>query len=132
MRGRWRCNAMQNKMKHKRIEAYRRGRKGEMLASGVLMLKGYRILARRWQCALGEIDLIARRGDTLVFMEVKARPSEAEALEAVTHRQRQRIAQAAGAFLQTLPDRHRYACRFDVMAYTGRLRLVHVRDAWRL
>jgi putative endonuclease len=56
-----------------RRKAYRRGHRGEWLAALALMLKGYRILARRHRTKLGEIDLIARRGDLVLFVEVKAR-----------------------------------------------------------
>ncbi len=75
---------------------------------------------------------MARRAGTLVFAEVKARPSEREALEAVTPHQRQRIAQAAAVFLQATPHAERYNCRFDVLIYCPPLRLKHIRDAWRL
>ena len=51
----------------------RRGRNAEAIAAWFLLAKGYRILARRVRTQRGEIDLIARRGDTLVFVEVKAR-----------------------------------------------------------
>ncbi len=127
MRAHWRLNPM-----NKRIRAYRRGHRGEMLAALLLMLKGYRILAKRWKSPYGEIDLVAKRANTLVFVEVKARPSEREAMEAISPHQRQRIAQAAGAFLQTLPATHTYACRFDVIAYRPPVRLFHLKDAWRL
>ena len=116
---------------NKRLSAYRRGHRGEALAALLLCLKGYRILARRWQSPYGEIDLIARRGMRLVFVEVKARPTETEALESVTSRQRHRIAQAAGMYLQTLPQHHRFDCRFDVIAFCPPLRLRHLVDAWR-
>jgi putative endonuclease len=50
-----------------------RGRNAEAVAAWFLRLKGYRILARRVRTRAGEIDLVARQGDTLVFVEVKAR-----------------------------------------------------------
>ena len=56
-----------------RQKAYRRGHRGEWLAAAALMLKGYRILSRRHRTRFGEIDLIARRGDLVLFVEVKAR-----------------------------------------------------------
>ncbi len=59
--------------KAKRIRAYRRGHRGEWLASLALMLKGFRIVARRYRTKLGEIDLIARRGDLVLIVEVKVR-----------------------------------------------------------
>ncbi|MFP3339830.1 YraN family protein, partial [Micrococcus sp. SIMBA_131] len=58
-----------------RQKAYRLGHRGEWLAAIALRLKGYRILARRYRTKLGEIDLIARRGDLVAIVEVKARPT---------------------------------------------------------
>ena len=59
-------------LKQKR-KAQARGRLAEIAAALVLTLKGYRILARRFRCPVGEVDLIARRFGTVVFVEVKAR-----------------------------------------------------------
>ena len=67
----------------RRRKAERRGRRAELIAAWYLRLKLYRVLARRYRTPVGEIDLIVRRGRTIVFVEVKHRPSEAEALEAV-------------------------------------------------
>ncbi|TIW38304.1 MAG: YraN family protein, partial [Mesorhizobium sp.] len=78
-----------------RLKAYRRGHRGEWLAALALMLKGYRILARRHRTRLGEIDLIARRGDLVLFVEVKARRSLMEAMEAIAHGSERRIEGAA-------------------------------------
>ena len=68
-----------------RQKAYRRGHRGERLAAAALMLKGYRILARRYRTKLGEIDLIARRGNLVLFVEVKARRTLMKAMEAIAH-----------------------------------------------
>ncbi len=92
-------------------------RLGEWLAAAYLRLKGYRIEARNWRCALGEIDLIARRGDVLVFVEVKTRTSRAAGApeEAVTAAKRGRLVRLAQAYLA----RNRGGapgCRFDVVA----------------
>ncbi len=62
-----------------RRQAYVRGRRAEALAAWWLRLKGYRILARGFRVAAGEIDLIARRGRLIALIEVKARPSLEEA-----------------------------------------------------
>lgn len=115
----------------RRRAAYRRGHAAEYLAAAWLLLKGYRLLARRWKSPYGEIDLIARRGKTLTFVEVKTRKTMGEALEAVTPHQRRRIAQAASAYLQQIRDASVFSCRFDVVAYVPPLRLRHVKDAWR-
>ncbi len=61
-----------------------RGQWGERVAAWLLRLKGYRILARQDRGPMGEIDIIAARGNTLVFVEVKSRPTYAQALDAVS------------------------------------------------
>ena len=71
------------------------GLAAEFLAALWLQMKFYRVLARRYRAAGGEVDLIARRGDTIVFVEVKARPTLDAAQRAITPGQRRRIAQAA-------------------------------------
>lgn len=109
----------------------RRGRRAERLAAWRLRLAGYRVLARRYRTPVGEIDLIARRGRRLVMVEVKARPTEALARQAVPERQRRRIAMAARRFLAANPRYRDHAVRFDVVAVVpGRLPIV-IADAWR-
>src|SRR5690606_797752 len=76
-----------------------RGRVAETAAVLRLRLAGWRILARRWRVPVGEVDLIARRGAILAFVEVKARRDLADALSAVTPAQQDRIARAAAAYL---------------------------------
>jgi putative endonuclease len=114
-----------------RRRAWRRGRRGERLAAWWLRLKGYRILARDFRSAVGEIDLVARRGRLLALVEVKARPSLAEAGEAIGRHQRERIGRAAKAFLQRHPSLGTLDLRFDaVLIVPGRWPR-HVPDAWR-
>jgi putative endonuclease len=111
-----------------------KGQWGEGLAAALLRLKGYRIEARNWRCALGEIDIVARDRDTLVFVEVKARSggSAGPPEDAVDARKQRRLVQLAQAYLA-----HRggeVACRFDVVAISGDRRLPrvrHLRDAFR-
>jgi putative endonuclease len=74
---------------------YQRGLFAEVLAAALLMLKGYRILARRHRTRLGEIDLIAVRGRRLAFVEVKHRRTVGEATQSIGERQTQRVAAAA-------------------------------------
>jgi putative endonuclease len=91
------------------------GRRGEVWASLFLMLKFYRIVARRVKTPVGEIDLVARRGATTVFVEVKARSfshQEADALMAVNRR---RIVRAAEAWLTRHPALAGTPLRFDVI-----------------
>lgn len=78
---------------------YRRGHKSEWLAAGWLMLKGYRVLARRFRGPAGEVDLIVCRRRRLAFVEVKHRPSWQACEASITNRQRQRIRRAADNWL---------------------------------
>ena len=76
----------------------RAGRLAESAAAWLLRLKGYRILARRYATPVGEIDLVARKGELVLFVEVKRRTHAATALEALLPRQQRRIARAAALF----------------------------------
>lgn len=82
-----------------RIARYWRGQAAETLAVGLLMLQGYRILARRYRTPYGEIDIIARRGRRLAFVEVKARPTLEEAAWSLSATQAERIGRAAEHFM---------------------------------
>lgn len=80
-------------MKKQAAEA--RGRQAERICAWWLRLKGWKILARRVRTPLGEIDLIARRGAMIVFVEVKARGTVAELNHAIDERRLSRVAAAA-------------------------------------
>lgn len=109
----------------------RAGRAAESLAAFVLRLKGYRILARRFRGIRGEVDLIARRGRVLVFVEVKRRESLAAALESVSPRQRARIAATAEEFVARNPQFATSSIRFDAVAIAPGALPRHLKDAWR-
>jgi len=95
--------------------AFALGLSAESRAAAMLVAKGYRIVARRWRSPVGEIDIVARRRKTLVFVEVKARERLDDAAEAVIARQQRRIIAAAEAWLATHPDDVDSDIRFDVM-----------------
>ena len=80
-----------------RLEAERRGRKGEALAAWYFRLKGWRVLARRVKTRRGEVDLIVRRGRTVAFVEVKWRRTAAELDLAIDEYRLRRVAAAAEA-----------------------------------
>ena len=82
-----------------RLVSHRRGLGGERLAALLLMVKGYRILARRYAALGGEIDLVAKRGSTIAFVEVKARPTLDEALTAVNAQKARRMSSACRRWL---------------------------------
>lgn len=108
---------------------------GEELAGHYLRAQGYRILARNFDCPLGEIDLVAREGQTLVFVEVKTRRSDAlgPPAEAVTRWKRRQMANAAACYLKRFGLRD-VPCRFDVVGVLlprgAEPRIELVRDAF--
>ena len=102
-----------------RALAERSGRWAEGWAAFVLQLKGYAILGRRVQTPVGEIDLIARRGDVLAFIEVKMRQQTSDPAELLRPRQMARIVRAATGWT---------ARRDWTQHFTWPK---HVRDAWR-
>ena len=81
----------------------RRGRWAEAAALLFLIAKGYRPLARRFSASGGEVDLVVKRGATIVFVEVKARGVMEDALAAITATKRRRFSRAARAWLARHP-----------------------------
>ena len=113
----------------KRQRAERGGRRAETIAAWWLRLKGWKILARRLQTPLGEVDIVARRGRTVAFVEVKARASAAEADFALDDYRLRRVAAAAGALA------HRFArdgdvTRIDAMFVVPRRLPRHMTNVW--
>lgn len=113
-----------------RIAAYRGGHRGEALAALFLRCKLYRIMQRRYKTPVGEIDLIAERLGTVVFVEVKARSraaSEAETLEGINQ---SRILRAAQYWQARHPARAAALLRFDVIFLTPGRWPRHIKDAF--
>ena len=114
----------------KRQEAERRGRKGEGLAAFWLRLQGWKIVARRVKTRRGEIDLVARRGRTVVFIEVKWRATAAERDMAVDEYRLRRVAAAVEAVA------HRFlragdSPRIDVLLLAPGRWPRHIVNAWQ-
>lgn len=118
-----------------RRAAQRRGRWSETLCVWSLRLRGWSILARGYAVGrgsgAGEVDIIARRGRVVAFIEVKARADWGQAAEAVTDRQRRRIVRAAEAFLAANPRLAGLDARFDAMLVAPGRWPRHLPDAWR-
>lgn len=112
------------------MSAHREGLAGEAQAEKYLLTLGYALVARRYRREDGEIDLIMRDGECLVFVEVKYRPRgrAGDGLMAVTPQKRRRMTHAAMAFL-TEREQWGSVVRFDVVEITGD-GLRHVRDAF--
>ncbi|WP_026606448.1 YraN family protein [Methylocapsa acidiphila] len=86
-----------------RRRAHGRGLLAERVAAVALRLRGYRILACRYKVKGGEIDIVARRGDAVVFVEVKARQTLDDAMDAIDFVKRRRMSRAARFWLAANP-----------------------------
>jgi putative endonuclease len=96
-----------------------RGVEAEAMAAAFLERRGLRVLERNYRCRLGEIDLVARDGDTTVFVEVRQRASGAfgGAAASITATKRARLLRAARHYLSHLLATP--ACRFDALLIEG-------------
>jgi len=114
----------------RRQAAFRFGLSAETRAAALLVAKGYRIAARRFRSPVGEIDIVARRGRLLVFIEVKARETVDDAAWALTPRQQARIVAGAEAWLAANPDDVSCYIRFDVVLVAPRSVPKHIQNAF--
>ncbi len=113
-----------------RVAAFQTGLSAESRAAAWLIATGHRILARRFRTAAGEIDIVARRRNLLIFVEVKARARLDDAAEAITPRNRLRIAAAAEIWLAQHPDFAGFDMRFDAILIAPRSRPRHIAGAF--
>lgn len=92
------------------------GARGERVAAAFLRRRKHRVLSRNFTCSVGEIDLVTRDGDTIVFVEVKSRRDEdaQDILETVTPVKWSRVERAARQYI-SLHRLEEYPCRFDLM-----------------
>jgi len=118
------------KSTNKRIAAERLGKRAEWFAAFALMAKGYRIVARRYKTKSGEIDLIARKGNLIAIIEVKARPTVQQAVDSITYTSQRRINNAADLWHAIQPDATKLSIRFDIIAVCPRKWPVHLEDAF--
>lgn len=107
------------------------GVRAERLARLYLRCKGYRILEHGYRTPVGEIDIIARRGRALAFVEVKARKHLETAAHAIGARQQARIERAAGAYIARHPGCAELNLRFDMILMAPGGWPKHLRGAWR-
>ena len=99
-----------------RKAAYLKGHWAEWVAMVWLVLTGHRILERRFKTSAGEIDIIAKRADLVLMVEVKARPDERACVEAVGYSSQRRIHNAADIWLAQQRNGHQLSVRFDIIA----------------
>ncbi|MCV9962354.1 YraN family protein [Pararhizobium sp. BT-229] len=114
----------------KRLKALRRGSLAEYRAALALLVKGYRIVAFRYRTKLGEIDIIARKGNLIACVEVKARRSLDDSVFAVSDFAQRRIRAASDLWLAKQPDFAHLSIRYDIISVTPWSWPVHLSDAF--
>jgi putative endonuclease len=113
------------------------GRRGEERAARYLLRRGYDVLARNVRLGRGEIDIVARKGDVVAFVEVKAHKQREQSLLAVDARKCERLRSAASAWLGRQRDAASLQCRFDLIILTPgrgilpRTDIEHLKDIFR-
>jgi putative endonuclease len=112
------------------LSSHKRGIAAEGRAKGLLEAKDYQILAQRYKTKGGEIDLVARRGDHLAFVEVKGRKTHEEAAWAILPRQQARIAIAAEVFLGEHSELAHCSASFDVILVAPGEGCSHIEQAF--
>lgn len=117
-----------------RTAAQQRGNAAEAHAERHLIARGLCSVMRNYRCAAGELDLVMRDGDTLVFVEVRARRDTryGGAAASVDTRKQHRIVLAAQHYLQRQRLYDKVPCRFDVVCVTGDERVQWIRNAFTL
>lgn len=113
------------------MERKKRGHAAEKAAVALLRSRGYRILETNYRCAQGELDIIARDRDELVFVEVRSRASarHGDAMDAVGPAKQRQVARVAQAYISREAPVFE-SSRFDVVAVTGD-QVEHITDAFR-
>ena len=110
------------------------GKRGEQLATEYLETKGYKILERNWRHSYAEVDIIARHGDILVFVEVKTRSNDrfSKPEDAIDEKKEDFIASVAPVYMEQIG--HEWEIRFDfisvVIPKSGKVRIRHMKDAF--
>lgn len=114
------------------MDRYRKGLWAEQFALIFLWLKGYRLLAKRYKTRFGEIDLIVRNQKRVLFVEVKARDTLVQGLEAISPKSQKRIVRAAEFYLQKKPNLGLLEARFDAIVIKPWSWPYHLKNAWDL
>lgn len=109
---------------------YQKGLWAELLAGWYLRLKGYRILAVRYKTRLGEVDIVAVRAKTVVFVEVKQRSTAVRAKESIHAQNQARVRRAAELYLQKYPRYTGHDVRFDAIVFAPGVWPQHIQNAF--
>lgn len=115
--------------KSSKIAAYYFGLFAELFSCLILTFKLYYVIARRFKCPFGEIDLIACKSNCIVFIEIKARKNITHH-ELISCRQKERIIKAAEFFMIKNPKYQNYMMRFDVIILNKYFFPLHYKQFW--
>ncbi len=111
------------------MKNYYKGLLAEQLAKIILLLKGYRIIKSRYKIKLGEIDIIAKKKDIIIFFEVKQRKNKEDFLEAIHPAQKKRIIRTSNVFLQKY-NHNNCNIRYDVIFISLPFYFQHIKNAF--
>jgi putative endonuclease len=122
--------------KSSKKKAYQLGHIAEYIAMMMLICKGYTIIAKRYRCPKGEIDIIARKNHAYIFCEVKARRDYITAVESLSEKQKRRVLDSASWYMNGLNikidhkkcEEHLYRCDM-ILIIPWRLP-IHIKNAW--
>lgn len=116
-------------MKQKK-KAFYLGIEAEQQVAQYLHSLSYDIIASRYKTKYGEIDIIAKKNNIIIFVEVKARKDISTIYESITARQKQRIIDSSLIFIQDNPDYSLFDMRFDAIMLTPNNCIDHIENAW--
>jgi putative endonuclease len=114
------------------FNSYERGWLAETLALALFLLKGYRLIARRYRAFDGEVDLIVQKKGMIVFVEVRARATHALALESIDKHKQERFRRAARGWLRRAALPYGAPCRADCVVLAPWSLPKHIENAFTL
>lgn len=123
------------KNKFKRKNSYTIGQDGEIMATNYLKSKSYEIIDMNYHTKYGEIDIIAKQNNEIIFAEVKRRKNSdfGYAYESVNQKKQTRIINSAKMYITTIPAESNYSFRFDILEITGHnLQINHIENAFEV
>lgn len=114
------------------MTSYSKGIIAEYLACIYLLCRGYKIIETRYKTKLGEIDIIAKKGKSINFVEVKLRQNERKAKQAISKNNQNRVINSAKLFIQRNNHYSNYNLSFDAITVNLPLKIKLIKNAWSL
>ena len=115
----------------KKRKSYNYGKLSEYIVCVILFFKGYRILKIRYKTKIGEIDIIAKKGGVLSFVEVKARADNSLS-EVLSQRQKKRIVNASKYFISNNSKFSNLGLSYDLVVFNNIFSFKHIKNAWSI